>query len=130
MKIRGRYTLPQNETLYEQEQQTMSPEEIAYYQQQEEILRQKALEGQRRLQEEEEEDDEISYRDVPVQRAIEIKRKPTPKGYFETVIGGIPVDLHALEDYLVTTSPFAIKTLMRYNNAEMIEDIKNYSTKT
>lgn len=80
--------------------------------------------------EEEIEDEYETYKDVPIKRAIDIQRKPTPKGYFPTIIAGVPVDLHALEEYIVKTSPFAIKTLLRYDNARNIEDIKNYSTKS
>ena len=134
---------PQQQPQFQdRERYQMTPDEIAYYKQQEEMIRhqrqqeeeeyqqaQQQYIDQPNAQEEEEYEDEISYSDVPIQKAIEIKHNPTPKGYFQTIIGGSPVDLHALENYLVTTSPFAIKTLMRYNNAEMIEDIKNYSTK-
>jgi len=78
----------------------------------------------------EERETEMSYEDVPIQVARDIKKKPTPKGYFRTVISGIPVDLHSLEDYIVKTSPFAIKTIMRFDNARNIEEIKQYSTKS
>jgi len=79
---------------------------------------------------EEDEDNEMSYEDVPIQLARDVKKSPTPKGYFRTIVSGIPVDLHSLEDYIVKTSPFAIKTLMRFDNARVIEEIKQYSTKT
>ena len=117
----------------------MSHEEMQYYMQEEERLRQlselqKREEIRREVQEEQSEirtdDTEISYKDVPIQRAISIKKNPTPKGYFETVIGGVPIDLHSLEEYIVSVSPFSIQTIMKYNEAEMIEDIKNYSKGT
>ena len=57
----------------------------------------------------------------------EIKEMPTPKGTYPTVIGGRSVDLHVLEDYIVKISPYSLKTILRYNNARMIEEIKNYS---
>jgi len=81
-------------------------------------------------EEEPEEEPETSYEDVPIQIARDIKKQPTPKGYFRTTLFGIPIDLHSLEDYIVKTSPFAIKTLMRFDNARNIEEIKQYSTKT
>lgn len=60
--------------------------------------------------------------------AAEIENKPAPKGTAWMNIGGRPIDLHELEDYLVwKTSPFVMKTLMRYHNAKTMEDIKNYS---
>ena len=60
--------------------------------------------------------------------AAEIESRPAPKGMMWMNIGGRPIDLHELEDYLVwKTSPFVMKTLMRYHNAKTMEDIKNYS---
>jgi len=81
-------------------------------------------------QEDPEEDIEMSYDDIPIQVSRDIKKAPTPKGYFRTIISGVPVDLHSLEDYIVKTSPFAIKTLMRFENARNVEEIKQYSTKS
>jgi len=120
---------PQNE----EEQRQYEEEIIRQQQQYEEYLRQQQQQHQPQPKEEpeEDEDDEYeSYKDIPIKKAIDIKRTPTPKGYFPTVISGIPVDLHALEEYIVKTSPFSIKTLLRYDSARNIEEIKNYSTRT
>ena len=57
----------------------------------------------------------------------DIKKDPSPKGTFATIIGGRPVDLHILEDYIVKISPYSLKTILRYHNAKTIEEIKNYS---
>lgn len=120
----------------EEPRRELTEEEKAYMMamQQQEQAEQEYLNRIRQQKEEEEEDEEEdeyeSYKDVPIKKAIDIKRDPTPKGYFPTIISGVPVDLHALEEYIVKTSPFAIKTLLRYDNARNIEDIKNYSTKT
>ena len=74
------------------------------------------------------EDDEETRDDrSPLSIVKEIKENPSQKGTFATVIGGVPVDLHILEEYLVRTSPFALKTVMRYHNARNMEEIKNYS---
>jgi len=117
----------------------MTQEELQHYMQEEARLRelseqQKRNEIRREVLAEQNEivtdDTEVSYKDVPIQRAISIKKDPSPKGYFETVIGGVPVDLHSLEEYIVSVSPFSIQTIMKYNEAEMIEDIKNYSKGT
>ena len=102
-----------------QQRKEMEPEIEEYYQeeypsQQTQIMRQ-------RPNEEEERDNS------PLSIVKEIKENPSQKGTFETLIGGIPVDLHILEDYLVRTSPFALKTVMRYHNARNMEEIKNYS---
>ena len=74
-------------------------------------------------------DDEEEERDdrSPLSIIKEIKENPSQKGTFKTMIGGVPVDLHVLEDYIVRTSPFALKTVMRYHNARNMEEIKNYS---
>lgn len=64
----------------------------------------------------------------PVKLALEIEKRPTPKGVLEITIGGRPIDLHALEDYMVwKINPYNMKTLMRYHNAKTMEEIKSYS---
>ena len=46
------------------------------------------------------------------------------------MIGGRPIDLHQLENYLVwQTSPYVMKTLMRYHNAKTMEEIKSYASR-
>ena len=57
----------------------------------------------------------------------EIKNWPAPKGAYPTIIGGRPVDLHELEDYLLKISPHNIKTVMRYHNARVIEEMRRYA---
>lgn len=100
----------------------------------EQYIKQQQEEEERKMMEQYEqkqkvEDEYETYKDVPIKKSLDIKKKPTPKGYYETIIAGVPVDLHSLEEYIVKTSPFAIKTLLRFDNARNIEDIKNYSTK-
>lgn len=66
----------------------------------------------------------------PVKLATEIENDPTPKGVLEMNIGGRPIDLHQLENYMVwKTSPFVMKTLLRYHNAKTMEEIKSYSSR-
>lgn len=73
------------------------------------------------------------YEDVPSKDTSplavldEIKRSPSPKGAYPTLIGGRPIDLHDLEDYLLKISPYALKTILRYHNARTIEEIKGYA---
>jgi len=88
---------------------------------QEELQQYEAVQPVRRDDEDDTEDNS------PLSIVKEIKENPSQKGTFSTIIGGIPVDLHVLEDYLVRTSPFALKTVMRYHNARNMEEIKNYS---
>lgn len=64
---------------------------------------------------------------TPLSILDEIKNKRIPKGTAPVLIQGIPVDLHSLEDYIISISPYNIKTLMRYNNARILEEIKGYS---
>lgn len=73
-------------------------------------------------------DDEYGESRSPAKLAGEIERDPSPKGSLEVMIGGRPIDLHQLEDYLVwKTSPYVIKTLMRYHNAKTVEEVKGYA---
>lgn len=90
---------------------------------------------QQPLQEEQEEQypqhDEYGYyphqeQEGPLSILDDIKNHPSPKGTFPVMIGGRPVDLHALEDYVVKISPHALSTLLRYRNARTIEEIKGY----
>jgi len=94
------------------------PEEYEEYQQ---------IQGAQPVRRMPEDEDDEREDTSPLSIVKEIKENPSQKGTFETVIGGVPVDLHILEDYLVRTSPFALKTVMRYHNARNMEEIKNYS---
>ena len=106
------------------------PDKEQQYDEYEDIRTEEPIPEPQEEPEPEEQPRETSYEDVPIKIARDIKKRPTPKGYFRTTLFGIPVDLHCLEDYIVKTSPFAIKTLMRFDNARNIEEIKQYSTKT
>lgn len=64
--------------------------------------------------------------DTPLGILKDIEKSPSPKGTFPTVIGGIPVDLHSLEDYVIKISPFGLKTILRYHHARDIEEMKGY----
>jgi len=70
--------------------------------------------------------DQYDYQN-PLAILDEIKKRPTPKGAKTVMIGGRPIDLHALEDYVVRVSPYHLRTILRYHNARTIEEIKNYS---
>jgi len=71
---------------------------------------------------------EHGYTRSPVKLASEIEKDPTPKGALEIKIGGRPIDLHSLEDYMVwKINPYNMKTLMRYHNAKTMEEVKSYS---
>jgi hypothetical protein len=69
----------------------------------------------------------IPSEEGPLSILDEIRELPSPKGAYPTVIYGIPVDLHVLEDYIVKISPYNIRTAMRFHNARTIEEIKGYS---
>ena len=64
---------------------------------------------------------------TPLALLKEVKKLPSKKGTYGMVLGGRPVDLHSIEDYVARISPYAIKTLMRYDHAKNIEEIKNYA---
>jgi len=58
----------------------------------------------------------------------DIVNQPTPKGTYKVRVFGRPVDLASLENYLIyKISPKTVTTLMRYNDARSIEDVKGYS---
>jgi len=63
----------------------------------------------------------------PLSIIDEIQTQPSEKGTHEVKIGGRPIDLHILEDYVVKISPYSLKTILRYHNARTIEEMKGYS---
>ena len=73
------------------------------------------------------EEEEPNLYDNPLAILDEIKKQPSPKGTLPAIIGGRPVDLHILEDYVVKISPYQLRTVLRYHNARTIEEIRNYS---
>ena len=61
--------------------------------------------------------------------AKEIEANPTPPGILPIRIAGRPIDLHMFEDYMVwKISPFQLRTVLRYRNARVMEEMKNYSS--
>jgi len=65
--------------------------------------------------------------DSPLSILDEIKANPSPKGSVPVIIGGRPIDLHDLEEYVIKISPYSLKTILRYHNARTIEELKSYS---
>ena len=58
----------------------------------------------------------------------EIIKNPSPRGSYPIRVMGRPIDVNALEQYLIfKISPRTITTLMRYNDAKSIEEIKGYT---
>ena len=103
---------PYPEEYYEEYPQEYAPEEPSprqEYQEQRPIFR-----G---------ENEEVSG---PLGVLEDIKNTPSRKGTFETVVQGIPVDLHSLESYIVKISPYVMKTVLRYRSARLLEEVKNY----
>ena len=71
-------------------------------------------------------DDHQQIEEGPLSILEEISDAPSPKGTFPVMIGGRPIDLHMLEEYVVKISPHSLSTLLRYRNARTIEEIKGY----
>jgi hypothetical protein len=63
----------------------------------------------------------------PLKILDEIRKFPSPKGTFPTIIGGRPIDFNDLESYMLSISPHGIRTILRYHNARTIEEMKNYA---
>ena len=97
---------------YEQpQQQELTPELIQEIQrmQMEEQLRQQQMQQGISVQPV----PEVKDGDNPLSILDEIKAQPSSKGTYPMLIGGRPVDLHVLEDYITKISPFALKTILR-----------------
>ena len=66
----------------------------------------------------------------PHKMYTEVVTSPTPKGIYKMRIQGRPIDLAALEHFVVfKMSPRTIVTSMRYNDVRTTEDTLNYSRK-
>ena len=113
---------PEPEIQQESEYQPTEEELQEYYYQQQ---AQQAWQAQQEEQERTRQEDASR---APLEILDEIRKNPSPKGTLPVLIGGRPIDLHILEDYIVKISPHALKTILRYHNARTIEEIKNYST--
>jgi len=107
-----------------QEEYEPTEEEVAEYYQQQLEERQQQQQQQYIAEEVQRKED---AQKSPLAILDEIKLNPSPKGTLPVLIGGRPIDLHILEDYIVKISPHALKTILRYHNARTIEEIKNYS---
>jgi len=60
----------------------------------------------------------------------DIQLNPSPKGSYPITIMGRPLDLGMLENYVVyKISPRTITTLLRYNEAKNLEEMRNMSRK-
>jgi len=71
-------------------------------------------------------EEDVDIKEAPMSIIKDIKNDPSPKGTYPTVIGGIPADLHVLEDYVIRSSPYALKTILRYHHARDVEEMKGY----
>lgn len=63
--------------------------------------------------------------DAPIQVLNDIKRTPSQPHVFETIIQGIPIDLHSLENYVIKISPYAMTTILRYRTIRTLEESRN-----
>jgi len=58
----------------------------------------------------------------------DVVTNPSPKGTYQMRIMGRPIDLSALESYLIfKISPRTVTTLMRYNDSKTIQEVGGYS---
>jgi len=116
---------PEELQYYQAQQGYVQPEDGYYEEQQPQYVQEpQYVQQQRRYYEEPEED--IEVKETPMTIMKDIKKDPSPKGTYPTVIGGMPVDLHILEDYVIRSSPYALKTILRYHHARDVEEMKGY----
>lgn len=66
-----------------------------------------------------------TLRHAPIQKVRELTNNRSPKGEKEVIIGGIPVDVFDIEDMVIKVSPSDMKTVLRYDNARVIEHMRN-----
>ena len=77
------------------------------------------------IKEEKKKETEKKRLNAPIQQVKVIKEKRSPKGKREIVIGGIPIDVFDIEDMVIKVSPSDMKTVLRYDNARVIEHMRN-----
>jgi len=62
---------------------------------------------------------------APLKQVDELKQSRSEPGEGQIVIGGVPVDVFDIENLVIKVSPSDMKTLMRYDNARVIEKMRN-----
>jgi len=62
---------------------------------------------------------------TPIKEIEEIIANRTSPGVGEIIIGGVPVDVFDIEGMAIKVSPTDMKTVMRYDNARIIEYMRN-----
>ncbi len=62
---------------------------------------------------------------APLVQVDELKKNRSEPGKGEIVIGGVPVDVFSIENMVIKVSPSDMKTLLRYDNARVIEYMRN-----
>ena len=62
---------------------------------------------------------------APLTQVDELKQDRSEPGEGEVIIGGVPVDVFDIENLVIKVSPSDMKTLMRYDNARVIEHMRN-----
>jgi len=64
----------------------------------------------------------------PYRKYTEIISRPSPRGAYMMNLRGYPIDVNALENYLVfRMTPRSIVTAMRYSDARSLEEFKGYT---
>jgi len=61
----------------------------------------------------------------PLTQVHNIRKERSIPGDGEIIIGGIPVDVFSIEDMVIKVSPADMKTVLRYDNARVIEVMRN-----
>ena len=126
--------MSRSEEILKKLKQTSPPSQQEYYETEEGEHQNQALSEYDRMQLQSQQE---LYREEkaiettnPHNMYTEVVAKPVPKGAYKMRIQGRPIDLSALENFVVfKMSPRTIVTSMRYNDVRTTEDTLNYSRK-
>jgi len=69
--------------------------------------------------------EEVKTLEAPLSQVDSIMQNRTVPGEGRLLLGGLPVDVFSIEDFIVRVSPADIKTLMRLDGSRIIEMMKN-----
>ena len=68
---------------------------------------------------------EVKNLEAPLVKVDTIKRDRTPRGTGASICFGVPIDVFDLEDMVIKVSPTDLKTMLRFEDSRIIEQMRN-----
>lgn len=68
---------------------------------------------------------DVKDMNAPLVKIDTIKKDRTPPGAGQSIIFGVPLDIFSLEDLVIRVSPTDLKTMLRFEDSRIIEQMRN-----